>query len=567
MRLSSFSSSPGHPAQDLTRRRFLGHSATALAGMALGPRLGAEVVTLPARSTRALATFVRPVFDPDMLRTLATTTIEAAVHAGAEWADIRLGDRRWCNLGGIPGRLIVTCGFGLRVRVGGAEAFVCGAELTPPALAAAARSAVAIARGLAPAARTAETRLALAPAPAAKGEWHAPIAIDPFSVSVDDHIAVNASDWGWYEGDLRRTWAPYGGYPRTYWEWSRETRVFASSEGSLVTQFLGDVIAHQEVVINQVFRPSLLDGGVVNVASVKASTGGFELALRPERYAQVQAAADEILRYAILPVVPFEIGRRDVVLDGTLHAYLLAAGVLPALSLNRALGNEMDLAGTSFLSPPETVLGQRVFSPLLNLGVEAGAPHYGASAWDDEGVPTTSAPLLTAGAVTNYLSSRSSLAALVGRLPQSQVPSVVPGVAHAELTSPPAEVPRAVSMAPSPTPNSLTTLAKQLGNGLLARRGWISVDPDGNGGYIRPETLFEVRQGELVRRIRGARLMFSTKRLLPTLSAVGDATTSETSVTNAAVPGIPWAFAPVAVTAPAGLYHKLDVVPLFLNLG
>jgi predicted Zn-dependent protease len=505
---------------------------------------------------------VRPIFDPETLRTLATTAIDAAVHAGAEWADIRLGDRQAFALGGLR----VTCGFGLRVRVRGAEAFVSGAEVTAQALVAAARSAVATAQGLALAARTAETRLSLANVPVVKGEWRAPIEIDPFSVSIDDHVAVNGSEAGVYDGDLRREWSKTWASPRSLWEWSRETRVFVSSEGSLVTQFLGGVRAYQEVVINQIISPQLQIGGFLKVPSVRPSTGGFELAMRPDRYANAQAVADEVRRYAALPMAPFEIGRRDVVLDGALHAQLLGAAVLPALSLNRALGNEIDLAGSSVLSPPETVLGQRIFSPLFNLGVDAGIPHFGAAAWDAEGVPTTAVPLITAGTVTNYLSSRSTHAVLSALLPPGRLPAVPPGVTHADLTGIPAEVPSALSMRPSATACSLTTLAKQLGNGLLARDGQVDVDPDGYGGYLYPWTLFEVRGGELVRRIYGARLMFSTKRLLPTLSAVGDASTCETGVTYAAIPGLPWTSTPVAVTAPAGIYHKLDVVPLIINV-
>jgi len=540
--------------------------------MALGPKfgireddVGPQRIALPARSSRALATFIRSGLDPEVLRTLATTAIEAAVHAGAEWADVRISDQRMYMSGPASGSLLLNCGFGIRVRVRGAEAFAGGTDPKPDVLIAAAKSAVATARGLASTASTADTQLLLVSVPAVKGEWHAPIDIDPFSVSVDDHAFIYKAVSGAYDGPLTRLSHFEGSLIDGGWFWSSETRVFASSEGSLLTQFLGGVDSRQSVSLMGQWRAQHGEQFELSVPFVKPCTGGFEVAVRLERYASPQATIDELVRYASFPSRIMEVGRQNVVLDGALHAGLIGTALLPALSLNRALGNDVDLAGTSLLSPPETVLHQRAFSPMMNVNVDAAAPHFGAAAWDDEGVARTAVSLIAGGTVANYLSSRSTLASLESALPAGHAPLVVPGVMHSEISSVPAEVPQAISMAPSAAPCSLTALAKQLGTGLLTRGGRVSVDPDGRGGYLSPTMLFEVRHGEIVARIRGARLMFSTKRFLPTLSAVGDVSTCETVLNYPSVAGVPWEFVKQAVTAPAGLYHNADVVSTFLE--
>jgi len=531
-----------------------------LAGAVLNPHIGAEFVALPARSSRAVGTFLQPVFDPHTLRQLATTAIEAAIHAGADWADVRLGDHRAYDSAGAT----LLCGYSLRVRIRGVDAFTGGTELTPETLVAAARSAVTIARGLASLASTAES-LSLAPTPVVTGEWRTPVEIDPFAVSIDDHAFVSESVGGMYDGPLLRM----GCRVNAWYRWSSETRVFASSEGSLLTQFLTNVDAGK-VVSKDHWRHQWANGERVElpVPSVQPCSGGFEVAVRPDRYASVQATAEDVLRYAALPSQLLDVGRQHIILDGALHAQLLGS-LLPALSLHRALGNDMDVTGASLFAPPEAVLGQQRFSPLLHCMVDTGVPHFGAAAWDDEGVATTGLPLIVRGIVVNYLSTRATFPALAALLPSGRmsntipgaIPGTIPGVAYGDLSAPPAEVARSVSVRPSSNACPLPELAKVLGNGLLAHGGWTWMDPAGNGGYIYPTMMGEVRNGNIVRRVFGPRLMFSTKRFLPTLSTVGDASTIGATMMERSLSGFPWVVTRQAVTAPAGHYRDIDIVP------
>jgi len=544
----------------LNRRSFLQRVSAVAAGSVLAPRfgpsLGAMAVPVPARSSQALETFVRPVFEPAMLRTLATTAIDAARQAGATWADIRLGDRRAFGCGQLNAGLTVTCGFGLRVRVNGAAAFVGGSGLTTDTVVAAARSAVATARGLARTATTASDGAgALAPVPVVTGEWATPIAIDPFAVSVDDHVFVAHSVESQWDGLLSRTFqTTFLGYYFT-----RETRVFASSEGSLVTQVLSNVETGSDFR-KMVWGLQPFEDLVFPIPGIHPCAGGFEVAVQPNRVEHLQVAAEALARYAELPSGTLDVGRHDVVLDGRAHAYLVGEVILSALSLDRALGHQIDLAGTSFLAPPEEVVGTRVFSPLFSCAVAAGMPNYGAARWDDEGVATTALPLIDHGTVVNYLSDRTTFPARP-RVAAVSSSTTVPGLARTtDFDVAPYAMPPAVTVPAAATPAPLDALARQLGKGLLVHGAYVAVDPRGYGGWIMPAMMCEVRGGVPVRRVFGSRLMFSTKRFLATLSAVGDASTLDTTLVRTVVPGLPWRLMSRTVTAPAALYHNADVV-------
>jgi predicted Zn-dependent protease len=548
----------------------------ALAGLIAVPRFSAtierNVVVLPVRSKRAVSSFVRPVFDPDTLRRLATGAIDAALHAGADWADIRIGDRRtYCaGIGNYDGELSITCGFGLRVRVQGAEAFIGGTDPVPETLAMAAQSAVATARELAGAnpmhVESAPELAPLATVPVVTGEWHAPIQIDPFAISVDDHAAVKGGADGAYDGLLSR-WKNQGIHivGGDWPTWFGETRVFASSEGSLVTQHLGGVdvgttLEYRDWRMQRGDNPLFRVGGQHH-----AQTGGFEVVLGPRWFTDLDTAMEEFSRYTTLPGGIMDVGRYPVIVDGTIHAQLLGRTLLPSLSLNRVLGNEVDVAGASFLTPPQVHLGDHVCSPLLSYTADGPGMHFGARHWDDEGVSTRAVPLIDRGTLVNYLTSRSTLPALhhTGMISTGTVSAPLGGITHADLASRPAERPPSVSVAPASSPMSLDALVQQLGTGLVVRGGNVDVDPSGSGGYIYGFLILEVRRGRVVRRVRDARLMFSTKRVLQTLVALGDASTLGTVLDRNVVPGVPWVFPYQALTAPAALYREIDMVPVF----
>jgi len=522
-----------------------------MAGLALRP--SARAFAIPVRSTRTVASFAPPLMSPDVLRTLARRGIEAAVHAGAQFADLRVSDRREYRAGGVndPGLLSFTYGYGIRVRVNGGEAFVCGADPTPEGIVQAAQQAVVTARAVAAVSAPA---VPLVLVPAVTGEWQAPIAIDPFAISPDEHVFASAG-FNYYG---RRCSALI----RVAFGWESETRVFASSEGTLLTQ--GWTRFQPRVTLDASnWRLGWHTSQLVHPGFVPC-TAGFEAILGDAPHTRLEAASAELEALMRYPFGPVEVGRGAVVLDGHAAASLLSATLVPALSLERVLGDEQDIGEGSFLAPPTVAMGEPLFAPHLHLAVEQGMPHFGAMQWDDEGVATTSFPLIEQGAIVNYLGTRASLAewthdASLEKPVQRPRPPHVPGCAFAlDVMTQPSSRPGALTMHPVASGPSLADLIKTMQSGYLVRNASVQVDQGGAGGILRPHFLFEVRRGAIVRRVLDARLEFSTRKLLAGMTAVGNAETVDTA--RGYVPGgVPWSLAFHTLTAPAVQCRDINI--------
>jgi len=556
-----------------TRRRFLTASSLALTGDLLTPSFRGlwaassspttRVVTVPTHSAAPVSHFFEPIADPATMRTAATAAIDAAMHAGAEWADIRLGDRR--TYGGFDNT--VTYSFGLRARVGGAEAFVGGGDPTTDRLVQAARSAVATARGLSTVGECpANSAHGLTPVPAATGEWRAPMEIDPFAVSIDEHDHVGQTLNGLDDVRLSQL-----GVGRSFmYSVEAETRVNASSDGTLVTQCLGGVVISENTVRTSNWRlrhPGEGEQVRIPFPGYRSATAGFEVIARQTRFAQIEQAAHELRRYEALPYGTVDVGRYNVIFDGATHAGLLQAALVPMLSLRRVLGYDADIGGTSPWGPIEDMMGQPLFSPLLSLQIECAPPALGACRWDAEGVTAVGGPLITNGTLVNYITTRATHALLASRLAAMRragkgmaLSTPLLGSTTAALAfNQPAEYPMAVSMPAAVTGGTVDELAKQMGTGLVVLGGDTDVNPEGTGGRTYPMLMLEVKGGKLVRRLYGASLQFSTQKIFKSLKALGE-TSTVAERTGQQWMGFPEHRWRNSLTAPAALYTGVDVL-------
>jgi TldD protein len=213
--------------RSLTRRDFLATTSVALAALSVGAR----VLPAAALGRHPANVFLPEPIPADLLHTLAARALEAAKSAGAQYADIRLSQQQSLGIqlpdGVVP---MTTLGarfsYGIRVMVDGALAFDYGTVPTPGAVAATARNAVTQARGFS---TLTNDRVEFAPAPVTTGAWTSPYQIDPFAVPIleqADLLGALSAATGRVEG------AAYS----DRFNWQRETRVCASSEGTQTTQ-------------------------------------------------------------------------------------------------------------------------------------------------------------------------------------------------------------------------------------------------------------------------------------------------------------------------------------------
>jgi len=527
----------------------------------------AEPVRIPATGAarrHAPSAFLPDNPDPALFQQLARVAMDAARGAGAEFADIRIGAARALRVAPLPSGATVELlvSYGIRARVQGTWGFQYGSVLTTDAVVATARSAVEGATRYAATNRVLGTQriTALAPAPRVQGEWRAPVIVDPFTVSLDDHYRMLAS--------LTESTAPvYRNRPVTDggFAWDAETRVFASTDDSLVTQYFmkgghgvwgGARMPDHPTDFPTVLRPNALE-----------ASGGFELVTRPGLVDDVLAGMDEVTRLRELRVRPFlDVGRFPVVFDGTTFASLVGETLGLALDAERALGLEADASGTTFLTPPLDIVAapEPACSPLLTITSDRKLPSSMAAGWDDEGVAPEPYTLIDRGHVVDYHTTRETAPALAewyarrGRPLRSHG-----GTVATRPTSVPTSAFGMLRVAPATSPMTVYDLAKEISHGFIVRGGMSRAEAGLSLATVYG-MMVEIQNGKPVART-DVTLKCATKATFQkNLLALGDATTVLPSVVRTPK-GIPWEEVTSFINAPAALCRDVDIISLTLR--
>jgi TldD protein len=532
-----------------TRRAFLTRSGLAFGSLSLGARtLSAAQVGL--RSANA---FLRDPARSDYFKTLAARALEAAEHAGASYADIRLAQRHQLSIflaNGMPVvSLETTVSYGIRTMVNGAMAFAYGNAPTVDAVVAVTRHAVTQARGFSALSGQHED---LAPAPVVQGEWASPCEIDPFAVPImeqGDLMAALGAPTGRIEG---------AGCQSDF-TWERETRVCATSEGSCTTQ------------IFQRARPGFSISatwlGSVGLAmpEFRPRLAGYEMMTNPMLPDRIKAFAEQMKMYAMLPARPMEVGRYPIVLDGSAMATMLIQTLGPALQMDRVLGEEADASGMSFLSPQDGILGVPLFSSQLSVVSDRPLTSLSGARWDDECVLPETSPVIVNGCVVDYLTDRRTSTALAPWYHQHGKPLRSRGYATADHAGRPLIVGAGhLTMAPSTSPMSVEDLCQDMKRGLLmVQGGHVNTDQQLASGLVTAGRclLLEVKNGKIIGRVHRAALQFKTRSFWKGLEVLGDVHTVAGTTTQLSK-GQPWQAGYADGSAPAGRFTSIDVISL-----
>jgi TldD protein len=395
----------------------------------------------------------------------------------------------------------VSEGIGVRVRVGGGWGFAATRDVTRAGAQAALQRALAVAE-----AQPAGPATPLAPVEPARGHWSSPHDVDPFTIALDDKLALlfAAERELRSDGDERivRTAA-------TARAW-RQRKAFASTEGAACTQEL--------VATGGGLAAYATDGSDVQVRSYPTAHGGGLSAAHgwehvvsldlPGNAARVASEAVELLTAPPCPQ-----GTRTIVLHGEQVALQVHESIGHALELDRILLGEASYAGTSWVKP--TDLGAlRYGSDLLHVTADATLPGgLGSFGWDDEGVAGARTDLVEGGVLRATLSNRES-AATIG-LARSGGCARADGFARqpiVRMTN--------VSLEPGAVP-ALADLLADTGEGLYFEnnRSW-SIDDRRLQFQFATEVCREIRGGELGRLYRNGSYAGVTPRFWGSLDAI-----------------------------------------------
>ena len=376
------------------RREFLRRGAAAAAALA-----AASAWRMTGGVAVAHAAGVAEMPDDPAVRALLMAAIDAARRAGAGYADARIGRQRQNfvftrehQIQNVVDTDSVGCG--VRALVDGTWGFAATRVLTADGVAAAAREAVAIAS----ANRVARDRaVVLAPTPAyPDATWKSAFTVDPWTISVEEKadLLLRANAEALKVAGVK--------YVFSGLFFVKEERHFASTEGSVISQ---TAVRSWPLMQITAIAPDFSD--FQNRGNVVAPMGrGWEYVLEADLVKHAGQWGEEAAQK--LKAKPVDVGRYDLVLHPS-HLWLtIHESIGHPTELDRALGYEANYAGTSFVSPPDKVLGTLRYGPeFMNIQGDRSQPGaLSTMGYDDEGVKPDDFLIIRNGVVDDYQTTR-----------------------------------------------------------------------------------------------------------------------------------------------------------------
>jgi len=334
-----------------------------------------------------------------MKQTLAWA-LDTAMQRGASFADARIVDDRTRALSTKNGKVShasdsESLGLGLRVIADGAWGFAASDDLSREAVEATAARALAIAKA---SARVKQENVRLAPETAVTADWATPIAIDPFTISIEQNLDLLLK--------IDRELLSVTGVTlaETNLNFRREESWFASSDGADIHQtkyWTGAGYAAYAFAGTELMKRSY-----PNSFGGQWQAKGYELVYELKLLENARRTAEEAVALHKADQCPE--GDLTVILDSSQLGLQIHESVGHPIELDRVLGMEANFAGTSFLTL-DKLRKLRYGSDLVNVVADARLEHgpgLGTFGFDDEGVPAQCTPIITNGLFTGYLSSR-----------------------------------------------------------------------------------------------------------------------------------------------------------------
>jgi TldD protein len=335
------------------------------------------------------------------VRRLCDTAVDAALGAGASYADARVVLRRAQLVATKNGQVeeisdLDSEGIGVRVLVEGAWGFACDRRTTEEGARESALRAAAFAK-----AAPGGHRRSLAPVEAHEAEYRTPLERDPFSVSIADKVALCLhAEEGMRHADV----IVRSAFVRAF----REHKVFVSSLGSAIDQELVetgggiDATASRDGLLQVRSYPSAHGGS--------SSQAGWEYVEQLDFVREAPRVGEQAA--ALLRADECPAATTTVVLDSDQMVLQVHESIGHPTELDRVYGTEAAYAGTSFLRPDD--LGSlRYGSDVMNVTADSTTPGgLGTFGFDDEGVPARREPIVAAGILRGFHTSRETAAQL-----------------------------------------------------------------------------------------------------------------------------------------------------------
>ncbi|MGH9137380.1 MAG: TldD/PmbA family protein [Acidimicrobiales bacterium] len=413
----------------------------------------------------------------------ATIAVDAALRAGARYADARVMHRRYESMNARNGAVEDVAqredaGVGVRALSGSSWGFYAVPDLADRSARTAGERAAEIAAASAMVRGPATDLTATV---VSSGSWENDVVIDPLGVSLTD------------KGDLlagaTATMREHGSdvAEGAYQIWDT-AKWFVSSEGHRIDQRIRECGAG--------ISSTVVGDGETQVRSHPSrrgqyGTAGWEYVDQLDLASHAARVADE--SRALLAAPPCPAGETTLILGGEQLALQIHESVGHAIELDRILGWEAAFAGTSWLDLAQ--LGSlRYGSELMNITIDPTIPGaLGSFGFDDEGTPAAARDAVREGIWVGVLAGRDS-ASGAGLDYGGSVRA--DGWARLPMV-------RMTNVGLEPGPHALDEIIAATDDGIYmeTNRSW-SIDDRRLNFQFGCEIAYEVRNGELGRMLK-----------------------------------------------------------------
>ena len=339
------------------------------------------------------------------MRSFIAACLDAAVASGATYADVRVVDTQTQSVsvrnGVVEGvESSSSFGFGVRVVAGGAWGFASSSDVTEASATHVARNAVAIAKA---------STMAMGPEPlvlsdvaAYEGAWTGPCEIDPFTVPLEDKLAVLMA------ADVALRAEPAVKLTECEMGFLKVTKTFGSTVGSFIEQSYFESSAG--IVGYAIADGTVLPRSYPNSHGGACFQGGWETIAALDLPGNAPRVAAEAA--ALLTAIECPDTTTTVIVDGSQLALQVHESVGHPTELDRVLGDEAAFAGTSWVGAKD-IGTLRYGADIVNVTADATVPgSLGSFGWDDEGVPAQRDHIVRDGMLAGFMSSRESAPAI-----------------------------------------------------------------------------------------------------------------------------------------------------------
>lgn len=339
------------------------------------------------------------------MESIAEHALYVAKRLGASYADLRIIEQESQEIASKDqsvSRLNMASsqGLGLRVLYKGGWGFASTQDLRKAQVEKTVARAVEVAKA---SSSCVSPQVTLAFEPAYKAVWVSPHLIDPFTVSIEKKLdlllAANK-----IIREVKGTTLAQG-----YLTFIKERKRFYSSQGAEIEQrFIRSSCGIESYASNEHDRQKR---SYPNSFGGQNELAGWEMVERWDLLANSRRIAEESVELLSAEACPQL--RADLILDSSQLALQIHESMGHPSELDRALGQELNFAGASFLTPDK--LGKLQYgSQIVNLVADATKPGaLGSFGFDDEGVQAQKVYLVKNGLFCGYLSSRDT-AGLIG---------------------------------------------------------------------------------------------------------------------------------------------------------